>query len=156
MIEETAIIIKREGEYAWVEKQRQSTCGSCSANKGCGTAVLGKVFEKRFVTVKARNQINAEVGAEVVIGLNESAMLKAAFLVYLLPLLIMITTAIFAEMVATMFQVELHDLSVAGLAIMGLLVTFKVVKRKMGNLANKSHYEPVIVRYAQSVHVNSL
>ena len=44
MIEENGRVVDVEDGYAWIETERRSTCGSCSANKGCGTATLAKVM----------------------------------------------------------------------------------------------------------------
>ncbi|UCE90683.1 MAG: SoxR reducing system RseC family protein, partial [Pseudomonadota bacterium] len=44
MIEELGVVGACEGEYAWVQMERRSTCGRCAARQGCGTAVLAKVL----------------------------------------------------------------------------------------------------------------
>ena len=62
MIEETAIVVKCEGKFAWVEAQRQTTCGNCAASKGCGTSVLAKVVGKKAARMRALNPIEAQLG----------------------------------------------------------------------------------------------
>ncbi|MEZ5582191.1 MAG: SoxR reducing system RseC family protein [Candidatus Competibacteraceae bacterium] len=40
MIQERARVVAVGEGYAWVETQRQISCGACGANKGCGVAAL--------------------------------------------------------------------------------------------------------------------
>ena len=87
MITENAIVVSIVNDQTWIETQRKSACGQCSASKGCGTSVLSKVIGNKLSTMKAINNINAKVGDEVVVGLNEKSLLKGAFMTYFMPLL---------------------------------------------------------------------
>ena len=100
MIEESGQIISRDGDYAWVETERKSACSSCSANKGCGTGVISKIYSNRFNRVKALNNINAGPGEMVVVGLAEDALVKGSLAVYGLPLVSLILMAMLGEIVA--------------------------------------------------------
>lgn len=87
MITEKATVVSVENNQTWIETQRKSVCGQCSANKGCGTSVLSKVVGNKLSKMKAINNINAQVGDEVIVGLHEASLLRGAFMTYLLPLL---------------------------------------------------------------------
>lgn len=56
-------------------------------NRGCGISVLGKLFGKRMLKVKALDRVRACEGDDVIIGLHEAMFLKGALVVYLLSLL---------------------------------------------------------------------
>ena len=43
MIEEQARVVALEAGAVWVETRRQSTCGGCSANAGCGQGLMDKI-----------------------------------------------------------------------------------------------------------------
>jgi sigma-E factor negative regulatory protein RseC len=70
---ELGSVVAIEKRSLWVETSRQTACGSCSAQKGCGTSLLAKLFPNRqhFVRVLASadqlsslqlgQQINIEV-----------------------------------------------------------------------------------------------
>ncbi len=150
MIEETAIIVSLEGNYAWLEKQRQSSCGSCAMNKGCGTAVLGKVFENRFVKVRAINQANAQVGDTVIVGLEEGAMVKAAFILYLLPLLTMLLAALVIDSMTQNLESGIAGLWVGMSAITAFGLTFVMIRKYFLSRRGDSHYEPVVLRQADN------
>ena len=85
MLEETAIVISTRGEHAWVEAQRQSTCGACAANKGCGTSMLSKLFGRKVARMKALNVAHATAGDAVIVAMNEATFLKGSFMVYMVP-----------------------------------------------------------------------
>ncbi len=143
MIEQTATVVRTEGPLAWVEAERQSTCGQCAARKGCGTAVLTEVLGRRAARMPALNPIEARPGEQVVIGLDESAMLRGAVAVYLLPLLTLLGGAILASPGGD------------GLAILGGLGGFLIglwgLRRFHRRIARNPRYQPVILRRVQTV-----
>lgn len=96
MIEETAHVVETEGEFAWVETERRSSCGSCSV-KGCGTGALSKILGKRSQQLKVRNPIDAKPGDEVILGIREEDLLKGSLAVYIVPLLAMLAGALLGE-----------------------------------------------------------
>jgi len=74
--EQEGVIIALDGEVAKVRVSRHLDCDSCDACAGEGAAVLD-----------AYNAIKADVGQRVSIEMEEANMLKAAFIVYFLPLI---------------------------------------------------------------------
>src|SRR3972149_3643680 len=89
MIEETGTVVDVQGDIAWVGTQRRSTCERCSVNKGCGSATLAKVLGRRRSIVRAIRNVDAAVGDQVVLGLQDSALIRGSVAVYGAPLLAM-------------------------------------------------------------------
>ena len=87
MIEENGQVVEVQGEFAWVEHERTSTCGSCSVRKGCGTSAIARVLGQRRVRLRVLNRINAAVGDQVVVGIAEQGLLRGSLAVYAMPLL---------------------------------------------------------------------
>lgn len=146
MIEESARVRGIEGEFAWVEAQRESTCGQCAANKGCGTAVLGKVLGRRRTFVRARNLRGASVGDEVVIGIREGALVRGSLAVYAVPVAGLLAGAAFGRYLAGQLlsgSVELVSV-VAGLT--GLIAGTAWVRYFAHHIADDADYQPVILR----------
>ena len=123
MIEERAVIISLENETsiaessatettATLEIERKIACGLCGQTRGCGTSLWGKLFAHQSSAFKAKNRINAKVGDSVIVGINESALLKSALLLYILPLATMFIGAILFT--------QIHDSN--GYAMIGALV----------------------------------
>lgn len=146
MITENAIIVSIENNQTWIETQRKSACGQCSANKGCGTSVLSKVIGNKLSKMKAINNINAEVGDEVIVGLNESSLLKGAFIIYMLPLLFLFLFSFLGQFVAQYFGVENNELTIIAFAVMGFLFGMKKVKNFSTSIEQNDNYQPVILK----------
>lgn len=100
MIEQEAVVVSVEGEFAAVRVQRQTACGSCSAKAGCGSAIFSSLFGNKRTDLRVLNRIEARPGDRVVIGLREAPFLRAAFALYTIPLLTMIGGAILGEWLA--------------------------------------------------------
>ncbi len=140
MIEESATVVAVDGNFAWVESERASSCDGCAANKGCGTATLQKVMGQKRTQLKAINRAEAQVGERVVIGLQEQALLKGSLYAYILPLLLLF---VFAFIFEQLFASEGITI-LAGLG--GLLLGFVLLKYLSKQLAEDERFQAVILR----------
>ncbi|MFC1747268.1 SoxR reducing system RseC family protein [Pseudomonadota bacterium] len=146
MIEEQGRVVSLEGDFAWIETLRTSACGSCSVNKGCGTGVISKYFAARFSRVKAVNQINARVNDSVVIGLEEQALVRGSFAVYVVPLLFMFLLAVIGEFAAQELGVKYGDGMAALFGLAGLASGFLWVRKFSKEISVDERYQPIVVR----------
>lgn len=140
MIEETAIVESCQGQHAWVSTQRQSTCGACAANKVCGTATLAKVLGSRRTRVQILTNQPLQAGQTIVIGLNESALVRGALALYLTPLLALFMGAVAAQSVFG------HDVAALLGGIVGIAVGLMWVKRFTRRIQHDARYQPVFLR----------
>ncbi|MBB4304379.1 sigma-E factor negative regulatory protein RseC [Rhodobium orientis] len=92
-IEAAARVVSRDGRYVVLETDRTAGCASCAAKSGCGTAALGSVLGGKASRLRMINDVDARVGDRVVLVLPENALLRAAIVAYMLPLLAMIVAA---------------------------------------------------------------
>ncbi len=145
MIEETARVVACKGEFAWVEAARNTACGQCSANKACGTAVLSKVTGRKITRMRAINTIHARKGDTVTIGLQESALLKGSFAVYILPLLLMLFFAIAGKVIALQTDWPVET-TVIVFAVAGMITAAVWLRRFTRRIQNDRRYQPVILR----------
>lgn len=97
MLTETGRVVAVEADGLWVETIRQSTCGSCSAQKGCGHGLLNRIGDGRRNLVRVLlNDANPgpyTVDQSVRIAIPEHVVLRSSFVVYVLPLLLMLLAA---------------------------------------------------------------
>jgi sigma-E factor negative regulatory protein RseC len=147
MIEEAGRVVSVEGAFAWVETQRKTACGSCSARAGCGTSVLDKVFGQRMNRIRALNQTEAQVGDEVIIGLSESALVRGSFAVYAVPLVGLFVGAGLATALSGQAGAEGEGLAILG-GVLGLAAGFLLVRRFSRRIQSDRNYQPVILRSA--------
>jgi len=152
MLKEQAKIVAVEKEAIWVETIQLSTCGSCSARKGCGQALLSGLGAKpNYVRVLFDHNHGSShyvVNQFVTIGLPESIVVKASLFLYLLPLVLMI---LFAMLGQYYFINELFAILMAGFGLFvgGFLVRFFSDKYK-----DDERFHPKIIEEEQLTIVN--
>lgn len=148
MIEEHAIIIEvhasteaNSTDTATIEVVRQSACGICGKTRGCGNALWGKMFAHKTPSFIAENAIGAKVGQQVVVGINEQALMKTALLLYMLPLVMMFFGAILTSWIFT------ADVLVLVGAAIGMLIGFVWVKVHTAGRQYYQSHQPKILRF---------
>ncbi len=150
MIEEQASVVDCEGDYVWVQTRRSSSCGRCSVKAGCGTRVLSSLVGNRFSQVKCLNNKQLKIGDQVIIGIDEKALLSGSFLIYLLPLLLMLAFGGMAAGLADLLFPELRDLlAVAGSAA-GLMAGLGYAKKITHNAKARTQFQPVVLKKISS------
>lgn len=134
MLEQHAIVLKTDGNLAWVEARESGTCGSCGSG-GCSTRRLADLFGRRERAFPVDNALQAKAGERVVIGIPPGALWKSAFRLYGLPLALLLAGGLAGQ--------HLHgDLgAVAGMAG-GLLLAALLQKTRLGAHA----WQPAMLR----------
>lgn len=94
MIEERAVVIGVEGDRVLLEVVRSKPCGLCGQTRGCGISIWGRLLGHRSKVFRADNQINAQAGDMVVVGVDEKALLAGSLAVYGAPLFALLAGAV--------------------------------------------------------------
>jgi sigma-E factor negative regulatory protein RseC len=153
VIEEVALVLNCDGEYADLETKPQSSCGSCSSSSVCGGGVFSKVFGNRKSVVRVANSIDAKPGDQVIIGLQESALSKVSLVFYMVPIISMLLLALLGQESAIRLGFESHDLfAVLGGAV-GFVIGLVLVRVFAKKVQGDSRYQPVLLRFASSERV---
>lgn len=145
MLEEDAQVVSTSGDTALVAIKPRSGCGSCDVKGACGTSIIAGLFPSRNRTFIVENTLKAEVGQEVIVGLNESVLQRASLIIYLLPVMGLILGAILGGYLAEryfFFPAEPASI-VAGLS--GMAIAFVLVNRFSNGSADKTQYQAKIL-----------
>ncbi len=146
MIEESGKIVEVNGDYAWIESERTSICGSCAVRKGCGTSVIAKLLGQRRVRMRVLNRIDARVGEQVVVGISETGLLRGSLAVYFVPLLGLFLGALGGQwLVASLLQLQSDAAAIAG-AVLGFLLALVWLRHFSRNKDLDENYQPVTLR----------
>jgi sigma-E factor negative regulatory protein RseC len=140
MATEQGIVLRIDAVGTWVKMIRSEACEECSSRGMCHTLGGGKEME-----VPAVNPVAARVGDRVTVKLDTSPFLKATFLVYMFPILMLIAGAAAGEWISAVWAVD-SPLPSALLAFGSLAVGLVVMRTVAGRLAKKNEYRPRIVR----------
>ncbi len=141
MIEIQAVVMKVEDSVAYVQANRKSSCSGCSESN-CGTSVLAGFLGQKAPLYLARNDAGAKVGDRVMVGLEESALLKGTLLLYLFPLLLLF---IGAEAGSAIADAASRDGYAAVGAMAGLAAGFFGLKIHSAKAGLGGQYRPVIL-----------
>jgi len=140
MATEEGIVIKVEPRTAWVTTTKTSACEGCAAKSSCTVLGGGKEME-----VEAIDDVGAQVGQKVVLHFQTSPLLKAAFLLYVVPILFLLLGAFIGDQAAPHFGIDPSTCSVIiGFIFFGISIKF--VKSKGNKLARKDAYRPKVIR----------
>ena len=146
MLEEPGRIVEVEGEFAWIESERQSTCGGCSARKGCGTGAIAKVLGRKRMHLRVVNRIDAAVGDQVVIGIAESGVIRGSLAVYAVPLAGLFAGAIAGHLAGGYLAEAATDLPAMAGAIAGFVGGLAWLGRFSRATRTDAAYQPVLLR----------
>ena len=144
MIEERAQVVAVEGDNAWLQTQRQSSCGSCEVKSGCGTSVLAGVVGQKISRLKVANTLHAKVGDEVMLGMTEHALVTGSLLIYGVPLLMLLLGALAGELVADQLGMDAELMPMMG-AVVGFALAIVVVRVVLRTGATGLQMTPVML-----------
>jgi len=140
MATEQGIVTKIDSITAWVKTTKTDACEACSARGSCNVMGGGKEME-----VEAINYAGAKVGEKVVLSFETSPLLKATFLIYVLPILVMIAGAFIGQKMASLFSFDPSTLSaITAFLFFGLTIIF--VKSIGNKMAKKDEYRPKVIK----------
>ena len=140
MATEQGVVVRIDADGAWVKTVRSEACDSCASKGACHTMGGGKEME-----VAVLNPIGARVGDRVVITLGTSPFLKATFLVYMFPVLLLVVGAAAGEWISRSAGLgsPLPSALLGFGALAAGLLCMRIIARR---LSGKAQYRPRITR----------
>ena len=145
MATEEGVVIRTHGRTAWVKTVRSEACEACASRGSCTAMGGGNEME-----VEVTNPVGAGIGDRVLLHFDTSSLLKATFMLYVLPILAMLVGAVFGSEAA----VVLGWNASAASATCGFFAFFAVVffvRRRANRMARQTSYQPAISRILQRV-----
>ena len=88
MATERGIVTRTDSRGAWVKTIKTGSCEGCSARGSCHS-----LSDRGDMEVKAINAAGAKVGDRIVMSFETASLLKATFLLYVFPILLLIIGA---------------------------------------------------------------
>lgn len=127
------------GNKATVSLSRSTACGDC------GACQMGKENLNR--QVDALNPVGAKIGDRVTMEMADNTVLKAAFIVYIVPLIVLILGMVFTYFTLNYFhiteKVELYGFFVG---LIGMAISFLIIKKREKKLTEQGELIISIVK----------
>jgi len=143
MIEEEAVVIKASKERVTLEVVRTKPCGLCGQVRGCGNSIWGKIFSHQSGHIETRNDLNAKLGDIVILGIDETLMLKSSLMLYGVPLFSMFL----GMLLANSFAKEMVELYTLIGAVTGLFLGIVMIKRFINEKMQMFYNEAQLIRF---------
>ena len=140
MATEEGIVIHTHAALARVKTTKSSSCKACTAKDSCHVMETGKVME-----VDAINGAGAREGDRILLHFETASLMKACFLLYLLPVGFMLMGAVFGHWLALKASMNVSLLS-AGFGFLSLFLSFVMIRSKANALGNNDAYKPKIIK----------
>jgi len=151
VIEEKATVFDVVGQFVWIETQRKTTCGTCAAEKSCGSAVLQKVMAGKRTRLRVFSDIDVRVGESVIVGIPENVLVKGSFAVYAVPLVVMFITLIIGASSCWLLAIEFSENLQILLGMSGLLGGFWWLSEYTKRIHNDVRFQARILRKDEQV-----
>jgi len=138
---EVAKVVRVMGTKATVELHPSAACAGCQAVHVC---LLGSDMVRRAAV---NDPIGVRVGDSVEIALRPNALLKASFIMYIVPLIALFGGLLLGQHLAPHLGRGLSPEVAAMVFGLGFLVlAFLCIRRLSGRLERSGNYTPVITR----------
>lgn len=124
MVEQLASVVATESNGVWLTTTPVSSCNACNVSDDCGTGIVAKTLTPRQHRFFVSTDLSLLPGEQVKIAVSEQNLLQAAFIVYLLPLVLMLLAALFAS-----HSLMLAEGWVMLAALLGASVGFLIARR---------------------------
>jgi sigma-E factor negative regulatory protein RseC len=143
MLEESALVVKIDNGQVWVVGTQNSGCAGCAQKTGCSSAALASVLKKKPIPVD--NDLVLQTGDTVIVAVEESQLLRAAFSLYILPLIALFTGAGIADSLID-HATPYADLWIAGSALISLALAFLAIQKIQQHALLNYYARPVVVK----------
>lgn len=144
MVEESGTIVAINDGKILVETQVKSTCSGCQAKDNCGTSVIANAFSNKSDLLEYSCEEPVQVGQKVTLGIAEKTLLSASAMVYMLPLLTLLSSAILLSWLLPLLGLE-HELWLVACAFIATFGSFVWVSAKLKQ-THKCDYQPRLLK----------
>ena len=141
---EEGVVIYTRDTLARVETTQSRSCQGCTSKGACHISADGKRAE-----VLAVNLAGARKGDRILMQIESASLLKACFLLYILPVGSMLLGAILGHWVALSFGRDPSVIS-ALTGFSALIVSFMAIRSKANQMGRRDAYKPKIMRVIKS------
>lgn len=131
-----------DNNNAMVLVKRHYSCEGCNACK-MGT-------EEKTLEIEAINRINATIGEVVAVDMEHQNVLKAAFIIYALPLITLILGISLSMKVLGQMGINNSELFSALIGFVFMGITFLLIRQNDSKFRSTDEYIPVITEIIES------
>lgn len=143
MTTEEGVVIRVSGASTWLKTTRTASCNHCTSKDTCKTLGGGGAD----IEVEVINPIGARPGDRVMVSLPTGSLLKATFLIYMVPVIcLMIGIGIGIKLSQTFFPSMDQSLLSFLTGIGAFAIALFFVRVQGTRMGSQDKYKPTIIR----------
>jgi len=148
MIEENAQVISINNDDVIIEPVKDAGCSGCKQGGTCGVSLFSGLFGNRSTRYRAVNlsTVPLQPGDQVVVGIDENAILGGSLIVYALPLLMLVMAAVAGGVLAESMLPGYGEILAIIAALCGFVAGLVMTRHISRRIAHDVRYQPVILR----------
>ena len=144
MIKEKARVIALDSNKLVLQTDRGGSCNSCAGRQNCGSATVTKSTGKHRSEIRRPNNLEIKVGDILTLGIEEKTLIQGAILLYVAPLIMMITGCVIGDYYANVLAINNELLSIL-FGVAGLASTVILTRYSARLHYFQQRFEPVIL-----------
>lgn len=122
------MVVETNGQQATVRGRRATACGSCAGKASCST--MGS-WKERLIELHVKNSLNAKVGDEVLLEVPDGLLMKVAFRLYMLPMLLFVVTGFSVSWLADAMHWLQPELIAAVAALLSVPISYLLLNSRV-------------------------
>jgi sigma-E factor negative regulatory protein RseC len=147
---EKGYVEKTQDGWAWIVTYRRDACDHCGQKGFCQMSDGGDKM-----VVKAKNALGAKIGDEVEIYLSAGKKFKVLFIVYIFPVLGLLSGAILGHSIAPLIGLK-REIGTMVFTFLGLFLTFLIIPFFSHRLDTSGQMIPLVSRITRRATDSSI
>lgn len=143
MITEQAVVVAIDGDRITVEASVKSTCNTCNVQSDCGTGTIASAMAPRTQQLTVQSLLPVNIGDHVTVGIPESGLLTASLMLYIIPILTLLTSAVLSNVLLPLDTFG-RDILIVLLSAGVTLMAFVFVSNRLKKF-DKQRFQPVLI-----------
>ncbi|CEN80365.1 SoxR reducing system RseC family protein [Paraclostridium sordellii] len=135
-----------DGTTAKIKMQKHSACAACGK---CASSA-----DKKDIIVEVDNNIGAKVGDYVEVNMDSVNVIKAAVIVYIVPLIALLGGTIISYAILNFIDIGMNKEVLSGfIGIVLTVISYLLIKSKDRKFRESRNYIPIITKVINTINI---
>ena len=135
-----------DGTTAKIKMQKHSACAACGK---CASST-----DKKDIIVEVDNNIGAKVGDYVEVNMDSVNVIKAAAIVYIVPLIALLGGTIISYAILNFIDIGMNKEVLSGfIGIVLTIISYLLIKSKDRKFRESRNYIPIITKVINTINI---
>ena len=135
-----------DGTTAKIKMQKHSACAACGK---CASST-----DKKDIIVEVDNTLGAKVGDYVEVNMDSVNVIKAASIIYIIPLIALLGGTILSYKVLSFFDISFNiEIISGGIGVLLTILSYLAIKSRDFKFRQSRNYIPIITKVINNIDI---